>query len=95
MYNGTISCEEKMSLLKSRKAVCGSEAVFYGFYSLRTVQSREYYALEAATPLESELCVIGNDYAYARAVFERIADGGVTPTSLLDIISDLYMSKKY
>lgn len=84
-----------MNLLKSRRAVCGADMVSYGFYSLRTAQGREYYAVEVATAIESELCVVGKDYAYVRAVFERIADGEVTPTSLQDIISDIYISKKY
>ena len=95
MYSNTITKNEEITLLKKRNVDCKGLSVTYKLYLLKTVEAREYYALEVATENGGELAALGDEYRYASDLFERIADGGVTPTGLIDVVQDANMSKKY
>ena len=95
MYNDTMTGEEKISLLKKREVKSGGDMISYGFYSLMLDNEREYYALEVASNDDAELAVIGKEHGDAKALFDKITDGAVTPLTLFDVICDTNMSKKY
>ena len=95
MYNSTLTTDEKITLLEVKSGTCKGESVTYRFYSLRTSEQREYYAVEVTMAEKGELAALGDEYAFAKEFFGMIADGSVTPVTLNDLLADGIMSKKY
>ena len=95
MNNCTITGKEALTLLKLQTRFVSNTKVSYTMYKLESGNAFEYYLLEVATESEGELCVLFGEYESSRELFMRIADGLVTPASLLDVISDFNMLKKY
>lgn len=68
------------------QCILGNDA-YYRLYEVRRAGLKTY-AVNVSYGRDSEFCRLGGNRASACEIFDRLADGSVTPTTLCDVVSD-------
>ena len=78
----------KLSAMERTEATVGGRRIVYSLFDALTVSGR-VYAVSACEMGYCELRTVGDDLENAYRLFRTVADGGVAPCTLNDVIDDI------